>query len=213
MNKWLAGITGWSARSKQFAIIVAIVVGLDQLSKYWAISRLTHAFDAFGGEPGFGERLWRFLWLRHPGSSGPVSVLDNFWHFRYTENPGAAWSFLAWAPHWFRVPFLLAVAAAAMVFIVLYFRKTAPYQRTLHVALACVFGGAMGNFLDRLRLGYVIDFVEWHWFERATWPIFNVADAAISIGVGLMILDMILHKQPAPATGSASGAAAKGKSA
>ena len=57
-----------------------------------------------------------------------------------------------------------------------------------------VFGGAIGNFLDRVRLGYVIDFIDWHWYDKATWPTFNVADAGISIGVGLLLLELVISR-------------------
>jgi signal peptidase II len=93
---------------------------------------------------------------------------------------------------WVRVPLLLLVALVAMVFIVLYYRRLEPSARAVKLALMLVFGGALGNFLDRVRLGYVIDFIVWHWYNRAQWPTFNVADAAITVGVGLMVLDMLL---------------------
>ncbi len=178
-----------------FVGVCAFVVVSDQISKYYAVAHLTHAFTAPGGEVvDFGERLQRFLWTAHPVRAEPVAVFDNFWHFRYAENPGAAWSFLAGAPTWFRTPFLLLISVAAMVFIVVYYRKTSDSQRLLRNTLALVFGGAIGNFVDRVRLGYVIDFVDWHWYDKATWPTFNVADAAISVGVALMVLEMLMHK-------------------
>ena len=80
-----------------------------------------------------------------------------------------------------------------MIFIIVYVKKSLPEQKLLRLALALVFGGAIGNFLDRVRLGYVIDFIDWHWYNKFTWPTFNVADAAISVGVGLLIVDMIVH--------------------
>lgn len=193
IRQWLGSI---SPRTRIFGAVAAVVVVLDQLSKYLAVAHLTRAFDVYSGESlGFGERLWRFFWTEHPRPSQSVAVLESFWHFNYAENPGAAWSFLANAPGWFRAPFFLIVSIAAMVFIVFYFRRTDPGQGMLRVALALVFGGAIGNFLDRARLGYVIDFIDWHWFDKATWPTFNVADAGISVGVGIMILDMLLHRE------------------
>lgn len=193
-----------SSRMRVFTIISAVVVALDQWSKYWAVANLTVAMR---GAETFGERFARFWSTEHPASARPVEVLESFWRFRYAENPGAAWSFLAAAPDWFRAPFFLLVAAVAMVFIVVYFRRTEPDQYLVRLALAFIFGGAAGNFVDRARLGYVIDFVQWHWYNKVAWPTFNVADVGISIGVGLMVLDMILHRdtakknEPAP-TGS-----------
>lgn len=181
--------------SKVFGAIVAVVVVLDQITKFMAIGALTRAFEPVGGgELGFVDKLGRFLTYRHPPRAGAVAVLDDFWHFRYVENPGAAWGFLSGAASWFRTPFFLLVSIAAMVFIIVYFRKTQAHQRVLRVALALVFGGAVGNFIDRVRLGYVIDFIDWHWYDKATWPTFNIADSAISVGVVLMLLDMQLAK-------------------
>lgn len=91
------------------------------------------------------------------------------------------------------------------MFIVVYFLRTQKDQWLLRFALALVFGGAIGNFADRIRLGYVIDFIEWHWYDKASWPTFNVADSAISVGVCLMILDMFLHRSHQEGPAKASG--------
>lgn len=188
-----------SPRFRMFFGIASVAAVLDQLSKYWAVGALTTAYDA--AHDSFFARLHNFLWTEHPSRKPPIAVVDNFFHFRYAENPGAAWSFLATAPDWFRSPFFLSISVAAMIFIVVYYRKTADNQLYLRLALSLVFGGAIGNFLDRLRLGYVIDFIDWHWYDKFTWPTFNVADSAISLGVGLMVLDMLTTKstsQPNP---------------
>ena len=173
-----------------FVIIAAVVVALDQITKWLAVGRLTSAF----GNADFGEKFSIFLWQQHPARSEAVEVVRDFWHFRYVENPGAAWGFLAGADSPWRTPFFLILSVVAMVFIVLYYRKTTLQQQILRLALALVFGGAIGNFLDRVRLGYVIDFIDWHWYDKATWPTFNIADSAISVGVALMLLDMLLQK-------------------
>lgn len=188
-------------RAQAFVAIAVGVVVLDQWTKWLAVAHLTRAFRPVGGTPAdtFGERLWRFLSYRNPQGDRIIAVLDDFWHFRYVQNPGAAWGLFANSPDWFRTSFLLLVSIAAMVFIVFYFRRTESKQGLLRVALALVFGGALGNFLDRVRLGYVIDFIDWHWYNKATWPTFNIADAAISVGVAFMILDMILHRPSTPA--------------
>ena len=144
--------------------------------------------------PGLGQQIGLFMATRHPIREGRTIVSESFWSFVYAENPGAAWSFLRDAPEWFRTPFFLLVSVAAMVFIVVYFRRTEPQQRSLRLALALVYGGALGNFFDRVRLGYVIDFIDWHWYGRFTWPTFNVADSAITVGVVIMAADMLFHK-------------------
>ncbi|OGQ80092.1 MAG: signal peptidase II [Deltaproteobacteria bacterium RIFOXYA12_FULL_58_15] len=190
----------WSSQLRFFIIIAVSVIFFDQVSKYQAVAHLTRAFEIPTGtaELGFVEKVDIFLTLRHPVRAEAVSVVDNFWHFRYVENPGAAWGFLSGAASWFRTPFFLIVSLAAMAFIIVYYRRTTPEQRYLRLALALVLGGAIGNFLDRVRLSYVIDFIDWHWYDKATWPTFNVADSAITVGVTIMVLDMLLAGKAAP---------------
>lgn len=123
-----------------------------------------------------------------------VPFVDGFWSWRYVENPGAAWGLLAGAPSWVRLPFFYVVSVAAIAFILLFYRRLGRDQRLLAVALSLVFGGAIGNFIDRLHLTYVVDFIDWY-VGQAHWPTFNVADAGITVGVSLLILDMIIHRE------------------
>ena len=187
----------WSASVYVFSGVALVVVGLDQWTKWLAVAHLTHAFSVDLGQPAldWGEKVSRFLWMRDPIRSGAVSVLDDFWHFRYVQNPGAAFGFLSGSTSAWRTPFFTIVSLGAMVFIVSYFRKTTPKQKILRSALALVMGGAIGNFVDRVRLGYVIDFIDWHWYDKARWPTFNIADAAISVGVALLLLDVFMNPQ------------------
>lgn len=127
-----------------------------------------------------------------------VPFVSGFWNWRYVENPGAAWGLLADAPASIRLPFFYGISLAAIVFILVYFRRLAPDQRLLAVALSLVLGGAIGNFIDRLHLTYVIDFIDWY-IGQSHWPTFNIADAGISVGVALLILDMVLHRETASA--------------
>lgn len=189
-------------RTKMFAVVATLVVVLDQITKAVVIATLTYAAptDAPGGFWNGFQLFWTHD--KHPTRNGVHAVIENFWHFRYVENPGAAWGILSGSASWFRTPFFLLVSIAAMVFIVRYFYRTEPGQRLLRVALALVFGGAVGNFIDRARLGYVIDFIDWHWYEKATWPTFNVADAAISCGVAMLVLDMLLQKKKPAGAGA-----------
>ncbi len=205
----LSSLSTRAARRITFLAVVAVLVVADQVTKFWAVGALSRAFDTYGSTAlSFTDRLDRFLFLKHPGAAGTVAVIDDFWHFRYAENAGAAFSFLGGAASTLRTPFLLLVSFVAMVFIAYYYRRTRDEQLTLRVGLAMVFAGALGNFLDRIRLGYVIDFIDWHLADKFTWPTFNVADAAITVGVGLLVLDMLRS----PRTKSAeAGAAAKVK--
>lgn len=183
-------LQGW----RRFALISTLVVIADQVSKWMAVASLTKAFYSEAQELSFGDKLSRFLWDKHPARDAAVSVLDNFWHFRYVENPGAAWGFLSNSMSTLRTPFFLLVSIVAMGFIIGYYKRTTPQQQILRWGLSLVFGGAIGNFLDRVRLTYVIDFIDWHWYDKATWPTFNVADSAISVGVAILLIEMFLQK-------------------
>jgi signal peptidase II len=194
-------------QSVVFCLIGAVVFVVDQMTKWWAVGALTDAFASLMGPNGLGfwQKLDRFLWLRHPGRVREVAVLENFWHFRYVENPGSAWGFLSGSASELRTPFFLLVSAAAMVFIVVYFQRTAKTQLWLRTALVLVFAGALGNFVDRARFGYVVDFVEWHWYAKASWPVFNVADASISSGVVMMVLEMFFTRSVRGAKADSAG--------
>lgn len=180
-------------RRVRFALIAFGVTVLDQISKWFAIKHLTTAFGPVPASLSFSEGLDRFLYTIHPSRTEGVSVFDSFWHYRYVENPGAAWGFLSQSLSAWRTPFFLAVSLGAMGLILHYYHRTAPEQRALRLGLALVFGGAVGNFIDRVRLGYVIDFIDWHYYDKAAWPTFNVADAAITVGVGILLLDLFLE--------------------
>lgn len=116
-----------------------------------------------------------------------VTVLENFFHITYVRNKGAAFGILADSA--FRIPFFIAVATLAAGGILWYLRSLRDDQKLLHFALALIFSGAVGNLIDRIRLGEVIDFIDVHWYQHH-WPAFNVADSAICFGVGLLLLDM-----------------------
>ncbi|MBN1961192.1 MAG: signal peptidase II [Deltaproteobacteria bacterium] len=193
MKHMQAAAFSWWGYWKKFIVIVASVVFCDQVTKYWAIAKLTNSFGTNSDNLAFTNKLSLFLFNKHPIGDNTVVWLDNFWRFNYVENTGAAFSFLANASiAGFRTHLLLLIALVAMVFIIVYYRRVGKNSTLLSFALMLVFSGALGNFLDRVRLGYVIDFIVWHWYNKAQWPTFNIADAAITIGVGLMLLDTVL---------------------
>lgn len=154
-----------------FGVFMALSVVLDQWTK--ALAR-TH--------------------LKPLGPFHPKVVIEGFFNLRYSENPGVAFGMLQQLPGGRLLLTLLAVAA--FVLVLAYLRKTEPTATRLHVALGLVGGGAIGNLIDRVMYGRVTDFVVWH-IKEHEWPAFNIADAALCIGVGLMVLDMILTKPAA----------------
>lgn len=116
--------------------------------------------------------------------------------FTFVRNRGAAFSLLATAPEMVRRPFFLLVACAAAVAIFYYLRQT-PIEDTLtRLALGLILGGALGNAIDRARYGEVVDFIEVGVRGVFTWPVFNVADSAVCIGVGLLFWRSFKPYQP-----------------
>lgn len=126
-----------------------------------------------------------------------IPIIDGFFNLVYVRNTGAAFGMLAEANPSFRVPFFLTIPFIALAVIAWIFKKLPPQSLLVSSALSLVMAGAVGNLLDRLRHGYVVDFLLFHWKNQAHFPAFNVADSAITVGVGLMILDMFVNQPPA----------------
>lgn len=142
-------------------LVSAGVIGLDQLTK-WLIQQVLV----------FGQS---------------IPVLP-FFNLVLVYNPGAAFSFLSSAPGWQR-PLFIGIALAASAVIIYLLRKHA-HDRLFCFALSLILGGAVGNLIDRLWLGAVVDFLDVHGFGYH-WPAFNLADSAISLGAGLLIWDSL----------------------
>jgi signal peptidase II len=148
-----------------FALSAAIVVA-DQLAK-WTV------LDYFAGRE-----------TREP--------ITGFLNLVLVCNKGAAFSFLADAPGWQTPLFVVFALAAAVLCSVLIVRNAG--KRLFCAGLALVVGGALGNLIDRLRFGCVVDYLDFY-VERWHWPAFNVADSAITIGAALLILDGFAHPE------------------
>lgn len=180
-------------------LLAVFLVGLaaDQATKFLAVERLTTVFDR-GTQP-LAERVRAFYGLRHlePYATEPHVVWAPMWRMRYAENPGAAWGLFRGLSEQSRARLFGAITLAAVLFILGYYRTLAREARLLQVALSLVLAGAVGNFVDRLTRGYVVDFVDWHWWHRPDlyWPTFNVADAMIVVGVALLILQPASKKE------------------
>ncbi|MDP2018677.1 signal peptidase II [Hydrogenophaga sp.] len=128
---------------------------------------------------------------------GDSTFITRFFNVVRVHNTGAAFSFLADAGGWQRW-FFTAVGVAAAVFIV-WMLRSHPGQKLFAFALTCILGGAIGNVVDRLLHGYVVDWLDFHWdflsglFPGGHFPAFNIADAAITVGAIALILDEILR--------------------
>lgn len=146
-----------------------LVVSLDQISKIY-VSSVMSLHDSY-------------------------PVIDGFFNITCVRNPGAAFGFLANAAPMFRSLFLIVVSAAAIVMILWFLAKNKSAGMLLTFALSMILSGAVGNLLDRIRFGSVVDFLDfyiasWHW------PAFNVADSAISVGAVLLVVEMLRREKP-----------------
>ncbi len=144
---------------RYFALVTVISLILDQLSKIYIDSSFV-----------IGESH---------------QVISNFFHITYVRNPGAAFGMLSDSA--IRIPFFLSISVIAVIAILWYVRKVAAEKQWQLVALGLILSGALGNFIDRARLGEVIDFLDVHWYNYH-WPAFNVADSAICVGVAIMLI-------------------------
>jgi signal peptidase II len=122
-----------------------------------------------------------------------IPIWENFFSLTYVRNKGAAFGLLANAEPVFRIPFFILVPIVALFAIGYIFRKIPKEDLKLSTALSLVIGGAIGNLIDRIHLGYVIDFFDFHWKYHYHFPAFNIADSAICIGVGILTLDLFFQ--------------------
>ena len=138
------------------------------------------------------------LWIMERYAYGEGEFITSFFNLVRAHNSGAAFSFLSDAGGWQRWAFSL-LAAVISVVIALWIARL-PVQRKLEgLALALILGGALGNLYDRLTLGYVVDFLDFHW-SASHFPAFNIADSGISVGAVLLILDGFINKPDSQAT-------------
>ncbi|WXJ86859.1 Lipoprotein signal peptidase [Moorella humiferrea] len=141
--------------SVPFLLLVALVLGLDQLTKY--IVRVNF----------------------QPNESLPV--INSFFHLTYVNNPGAAFGLFA-----YKTPVFVAITVLVVAVILIAYRILPPGSPVMRLALALITGGALGNLIDRLRFGYVVDFLDFR-----VWPVFNLADVAIVSGVILLCWQLL----------------------
>jgi signal peptidase II len=161
-NDWPPPPVNWRDSGWSGLWIAGVILVVDQITKWWVHGTF---FES--------ERVY------------VLPILDITLHY----NPGAAWSFLADAGGWQRW-FFTALACLVAVALTAWLRRLARGTKPLLVfGLSLILAGAIGNAIDRILLGKVIDFVSVHWFTQAYFPTFNVADAAITVGAGCVLLD------------------------
>lgn len=152
---------------RPYAALAALVVLLDQVSKA-VVHKFIPFYDSIKVIPGF-------LNLTHIHNKGAILGIFN--------SSGRSWTPVL----------LLLLNAAALGLVVYYFSKTSEKERAARIALSLIVGGALGNVVDRIARGYVVDFIEMY-VGRFHWPTYNMADACISIGAVVLILSVIIRR-------------------
>ncbi len=154
------------------ALIAAAVIALDQYTKYLICANL--------------------------GLYGRIEVIPGYLDIIHIRNSGVAFGFLKGFGTQYKTLSLIGVAAVAVFLLGFLISQVRRDQKLQAFSLALILGGAIGNIIDRFRLGEVVDFVDAHWQDMYHWPAFNVADMAISIGIVLLLADeLLLRKKPA----------------
>ena len=154
---------------KPFVMIAGLVVLLDQATKLLVLAKMP---------------------LYHS-----ITVLPGFFNLTHIRNPGGAFGFMAAGSQGIRNLLFVGVSIVAMGLIVYFYRSTPKTYPYLASALAMIFGGAVGNLIDRLRFGEVVDFLDVY-VGAYHWPAFNVADSAITVGITIFIAHLVLGKMP-----------------
>jgi len=154
-----------------------IVLAADQLTKAWATASLKPVIY--------------------------IEVIPGFFRLSYATNRGVAFSLFADSE--FDIRWILsAVSLIAALFVLGYFRRAPANKPWLNVSLALLMAGIIGNMVDRVRLGEVVDFIELHWRDFYSWPTFNIADSAICVGAVLLALEMLREEKAARARSTVS---------
>ena len=143
------------------------------------------------------DQITKYLVEKHIRLYEVIPVIPGFFNLTHVRNKGAAFGILSGLPGVWRSLFFVTFTLIAVAVIAALLRKT--HERLLVIAFSLIMSGAIGNVIDRVRYGEVVDFIQWYvksWY----WPSFNVADSAISIGVVLLALDMLFRKEQADKT-------------
>ena len=148
-----------------WSLIVIVIMALDQLSKYWVINNI--------------------------GMTDSITVIPNLIDFVYVKNTGAAFSFLS--DKTYGIVILSIISVLFCIGVIFFMIKKKPQSRLLTISLALMLSGALGNVIDRIARGYVVDFIEATFIN---FPVFNVADIAITCGALLIIIHVLFFEKP-----------------
>lgn len=155
---------------KLFVPVFALTFAIDQWTKQWILDRFS-----------YGEQL---------------AIIPGFFNLTHVRNPGGAFSFLATLPEEIRQAFFLGTGLLAIVLLLIFLRRIEPRDGLAATAIGGVLGGAIGNLMDRLRYGEVVDFLDFRLIGGYVWPTFNMADCWIVVGVALLMFQMFFEPEP-----------------
>lgn len=139
------------------------------------------------------DQVTKFFAIKHLKAAAPCVILDNFFQFNYVENYGAAFGILEGKKVFFII-MTLAVIVGISFFLIKNYDEINIFLR---IGISLLLGGAIGNFIDRIRFGYVVDFISFRLIGRYDFPVFNIADIAIVIGTGLILILVLFDKYEA----------------
>ncbi len=162
-------MTGFLTPMRRLALVSICVLLLDQITKWLIVKDL----------PLYAH----------------ITVIDHFFNITHVLNPGGAFGFFAEQSPGIRKFIFLFLSSGVALFVLWLYRKTAESHIFLSYGLALIFGGALGNLIDRFRFGKVVDFLDFY-VGALHWPAFNIADSAITIGMGILIYHVIFNKLP-----------------
>ena len=152
----------------RFFVIILLVVGCDQVSKLWILQN----FDLHDS----------------------TVIIPGLFNLTFLRNTGAAFGIFAGHPSWWRQLFFIGVAVIALVVILVFHRKLGRQNSLYTISLAFIGGGAVGNLIDRVCYGSVVDFLDVY-IGSHHWPAFNVADSAITVGVAIFLITQFLEER------------------
>lgn len=141
------------------------------------------------------DQFTKWLIVKHLPLYSNITVIDHFFNITHVLNPGGAFGFFAEQSPGIRKFIFLFLSSGVALFVLWLYRKTAGSHIFLSYGLALIFGGAIGNLIDRFRFGSVVDFLDFY-AGAFHWPAFNIADSAITIGMGILIYHVIFNKLP-----------------
>lgn len=190
---------------------LAFFTWADLASKDWALDRLSWPVESRTREEACVPNDDGHVFMqRRP--KPPIVLIEGYLEFRYAENCGAAFGMMDRGAAWVR--FVLFVPAAVLAVVGLLYLFATGYGGQLFAwSVPLIASGALGNLVDRLRLGYVVDFIRFHLQERWAYPTFNVADITIFVGVVLMLIEGFFFAPQKEAESASAGATSPEKSA